>query len=275
MAENSNIGWTDHTNNLWWGCSKVNAGCKNCYADAFSTKRLGENIWGEKKPRKKIKSAFPDLFKFQKQAAQAGIIAKVFIGSMMDIFEAPKNMVDHNGKPLLEDTGVLRNDLFNYIDKGFFPNLQFLFLTKRPENIELMIPEKWVSGLPPENVAFGVSVSTQEIAKRVLPIMAGIKGNKFISMEPMLEEIDLFESFLHNDLDYMLLGAVVDWVIVGGESGNKKRPFDADWARKIRWQCKDFGIPFFMKQMDKVEPIPEDLMVMEYPEFCKQKVITL
>jgi protein gp37 len=57
----------------------------------------------------------------------------------------------------------------------------------------------------------------------------------------------------------------IDWVIVGGESGPKKRPFNPDWARTIRDECQEAGVPFFMKQIDKVQPIPEDLLIREFP----------
>jgi len=53
-------------------------------------------------------------------------------------------------------------------------------------------------------------------------------------------------------------------VIVGGESGHGRRPFDPDWARSIRDECKAAGVPFFMKQIDKVQPIPEDLMIRQF-----------
>jgi protein gp37 len=55
------------------------------------------------------------------------------------------------------------------------------------------------------------------------------------------------------------------WLICGGESGPGKRPFDPDWARAVRDQCRDAGVPFFMKQIDKVREIPPDLMVREFP----------
>jgi protein gp37 len=87
MAENSKIEWTDHTVNLWWGCSKVHTGCKNCYAEYLSDTRYKNNLWGEKTNRKRIKSAFKDLDSSQKNGNITGKKYKVFIGSMMDIFE--------------------------------------------------------------------------------------------------------------------------------------------------------------------------------------------
>lgn len=57
----------------------------------------------------------------------------------------------------------------------------------------------------------------------------------------------------------------ITWIIVGGESGSKRRPFDCDWARTVRTFCDIYGIPFFFKQVDKVQPIPEDLEIRELP----------
>ena len=116
---NTGIAWCDVTTNLWWGCSKVHTGCKNCYAETLS-KRFGDDIWGEKNPRKQIKSAFNDLDKYQKQAEKANVKVKVFVGSMMDIFEAPKNIQNLNC--VYPNTGSLRADLFNRILQGKYQN---------------------------------------------------------------------------------------------------------------------------------------------------------
>lgn len=96
---------------------------------------------------------------------------------------------------------------------------------------------------------------------------------KFVSCEPLLEEVD-FSKY-----------PVMDWYIAGGESveigydPNDARPFDVNWARKIRDFCKEKGVAFHMKQIgcnpigavktsfkgDKLEDIPEDLLIREYP----------
>lgn len=134
MAQNSKIEWTHHTANLWWGCTKVHEGCDNCYAETLS-KRFGNDVWGVDKPRKEIKSVWKDLDAYQKAAAAAGEVHRVFVGSMMDIFEKPMPLIDTNGNDFeTSDTGVLRNILFQRITDNYYPNLMFLFLTKRPSN---------------------------------------------------------------------------------------------------------------------------------------------
>ena len=247
MAENSKIEWTDHTVNLWWGCSKVHTGCKNCYAESLS-KRFGNEIWGENAQRKFIKSAFNDLAKYQIQAARENKLVKVFIGSMMDIFEDSKPLIT-NG-----DTGVLRQMLFSDITDGKYPNLIFLFLTKRPTNIWKMIPDDWSHGM--DNVWFGTSVSDQETVKYADQLQNSLKfQNLFLSIEPqtkMINEINLNG---------------IDWVIQGGESGHNKRPFKIEWAERMKQICEDQNTPYFFKQIDKIQPIPNHLMIKEYPQF--------
>jgi len=137
--ENSKIEWCEHTANLWWGCMKVHTGCKNCYAETLDNRYNHENPhWGPGSTRKIVLGVWKDLNKFQREAAKNGVMARVFVGSMMDIFEDPKPVTDNNNKPIeLDDPGSqlytsdLRNTLFGNISRGDYPNLIFLLLTKR------------------------------------------------------------------------------------------------------------------------------------------------
>lgn len=255
MAENSKIEWCDHTVNLWWGCAKVHIGCKNCYAEYLSDKRLNNNLWGENTGRRRIKSSFNDLFRYQKAAKLNGRPLKVFCGSMMDIFEDSKSLIDPvNVKDYgdINSTGDLRSMLFQMITLGIFDNLIFLFLTKRPRNIWKMIPEEWSHGR--HNVWFGTSVSDMETTKYADQLSNSLKHqNLFLSIEPQVGPID--------EIDLSGIG----WVIQGGESGHKKRPFDVDWAYKMKQICYDYDVPYFFKQIDKITPIPNDLMVRKFP----------
>lgn len=251
MAENSNIEWTDHTINLWWGCSKVHTGCKNCYAEHLSDVRYKNSLWGESANRKRIKSAFSSLDKFQKNAKIKGERHKVFVGSMMDIFEDSKPL--NNPIRDYETTDSLRQELFKRITNEEYENLIFLFLTKRPRNIWKMIPVEWSHGI--HNVWFGTSVSNQETVKYSDQLQNSLKfQNLFLSIEPQvgpIEDINLNS---------------IDWVIQGGESGNKRRAFNPDWAYTIKDLCKELNIPYFFKQWDKVIPIPDDLIIREFPK---------
>lgn len=258
--KDSKIQWTHHTANLWHGCTKVHAGCDNCYAETMS-KRFGKDIWGNDKPRLAVKSVFKELAKYQKQAEQTGQMHRVFVGSMMDIFEKPMPVVNSKGEPVILDdpgsqlyTSDMRDILFLNISKNEYPNLMFLFLTKRPSNINKMIPEIWISS-PPANVMFGCSPVDQKTADKLIPQLLEVNGRLFLSMEPMLGPVNLEG----------LTQGRIQWIITGGESGPHKRPYNTDWFRSIRDFCKTCRISFFMKQMDGVLPIPDDLIIREFP----------
>jgi len=253
--KNSKIEWCSSTANGWHGCSRVHEGCDNCYA-ATLAKRYGNDIWGNDKPRKEIKSFFPDLGKYQKTAKEAGEIHRIFVGSMMDIFEKPMPVIDHNGELKSYTTDKIRQEFFAEINDNAYPNLMFLFLTKRPSNINKYIPEGWKTN-PPSNVMYGTSPVNQATADRLIPQLLRVNGRRFLSVEPQLDGINIQE---------ILFKGGIHWLISGGESGPHKRPFNADWARQMRDDCIAAGVPFFMKQIDKIQPIPEDLMIREFPK---------
>lgn len=267
MAKNSKIEWTDHTANLWWGCQKVHSGCDHCYAEALDNRWSG-NHWGPKTTRRPIKGVWTDLARFQKEASESGTTARVFVGSMMDIFEKPMPLDDGNGGQMSgSDTGHLRSMLFQQIGSGLYPNLIFLFLTKRPGNILKMIPDRWRYA-PPKNIMYGTSIVDQETAERMVPELLQVPGKHFLSMEPLLGPVNLrqlkrmtgtgqktlnsltgIEHF--DDIDtskHNTWAGKVDWVIVGGESGHHARPMHPDWVRSILTQCTRAETPFFFKQ---------------------------
>ena len=130
----------------------------------------------------------------------------------------------------------------------------FLLLTKRPSNINKYIPDEWKK-CPPENVMFGTSPVNQATANNLLGHLLEVKGKRFLSVEPQLDEITLIP---------WLQNKSIHWVIQGGESGHHKRKFDTDWARKLMAECHATDTPYFFKQIDKVQPIPTDLMVREF-----------
>lgn len=292
MAENSKIEWCDHTINLWWGCSKVHTGCKNCYAEN-TARRWGQNIWGENSPRREVKSSFRDLNKYQKIGAETGRKQVIFCGSMMDIFEQSKSLINTDGTHIYFDAGALgyiksetmsiRSKLFEMITENKYPDLIFLFLTKRPENISKFIPIEWNENLP-ENIWFGTSISDQNTADELIPVLLDKtpKGAKlFLSIEPQVGTISLYRDFNQYTYDYLSgekhfkisngrtktikHGNSLSWIIQGGESGVKKREFKTEWAYLLKSQCKRAKVPYFFKQIDKIRPIPPDLLIREKP----------
>jgi len=197
-----------------------------------------------------ITKTFSDLSRFQAKAAKSNEIHRVFIGSMMDIFE--KSMPLLNATAEFETTRDLRDALFTRILAGLYPNLMLLLLTKRPSNI-LKYTHGHLDGDEP-NVMYGVSVSDQKTFDTLVPQLLKVPGKHFVSMEPQLDRIELGG----HDLTKL------DWLIQGGESGPHKRPFDLKWAYTMRDQCEDRGIPYFFKQIDKVQEIPESLMIRQF-----------
>lgn len=285
MGQDSKIEWTNHTANLWWGCTHVHEGCDNCYAEVWSNRydKFDGNkitLWGNDAPRREIAKTFADLNKYQRLAKESNETHRVFVGSMMDIFEKPMPVIDNKGVVQPHTTDDIRKKFFDLVPT--FPNLMFLLLTKRPSNIGKYIPEAWKKN-PPINVMFGTSVVNQKTADTLIPQLLQVPGKRFISMEPQLGKVDLSEylwrpsnyceecgtggKHLEKPCDNICGFKPLSWIIQGGESGPKRRPFNTDWARFTRDQCKEARVPYFFKQVDKVIEIPEDLMIRKFPEF--------
>lgn len=221
MGQKSAIEWTDHTFNPWWGCTKVSPGCVNCYAETFSN-RYKYDVFGPRKSRRTFGEGYwQEPIKWNRQAAQLGERKRVFCASMADVFE-------HN--PRIE---AEREKLWSLIEET--PMLDWLLLTKRPENMRRFAPweNEW-----PRNVWAMTSVENQELAQKRIPILlevpAVVRG---LSVEPLIGPVDL-EPWLEN----------IQWVIVGGESGQGARQMKPDWVRNLRDQCTTAGVPFFFKQ---------------------------
>lgn len=257
--ENSKIEWTTHTFNPWMGCTKVSPGCKNCYAMQLMDTRYGKVKWGPAGERiRTSKANWRKPHARNKQAAKEGTRPRVFCASLADVFEDKPNQPEMN---------VWRAELFSTIIDT--PNLDWLLLTKRPENVNRMIAEagewwfqngapttyakhllRWMKhglqyALP--NMWIGTSVEDQEQADKRIPELLRIPAKvRFLSMEPLLGKVDLGFPFT-SDNPYMTRNHV-DWVIVGGESGPNARPMHPDWVMSIKDQCQGAGIPFFFKQ---------------------------
>jgi len=118
------------------------------------------------------------------------------------------------------------------------------------ENFKKLAP--WQRAAVPKNVWVGITCEDQEHFDRRWQHLCGISSLRFISYEPALGPL-------------MLGDARPDWLLCGGESGAGARYMDPGWARSIRDQCAARGIAFFMKQMTKKRPIPDDLFVRQFP----------
>jgi protein gp37 len=237
MAENSKIEWTTHTFNPWIGCTKIAPPCDNCYAEKLAT-RYGWVKWGG--PRKRTSEAnWRKPIQWDKAAKKAGERHRVFCASLADWLD---NQVPDSW----------RDDLANLIDAT--PHLDWLLLTKRIGNFGKHAP--WHNDDIPENVWLGITCGNQDEYERDWPKLTELAASvRFISYEPALGPL----------IPYALNRRFPSWIICGGESGPVKRYMEPQWARDLRDYCKRDDIAFFMKQMTGKKPIPDDLLVRQFP----------
>lgn len=267
MGENSGIQWTTHTFNPWVGCQKVSPGCTNCYAETYD-KRVGGALidgkkvlrWGPKAPRVRTSPAnWKKPLAWNRAAEAAGERHRVFCSSLADVFEDRPEIV------------TWRFELLDLVRKT--PHLDWLLLTKRPQNVLRMLGdlditafaaahveddlidwlEEWVDGRPPSNVWLGTTVEDQQRANERIPALLEVPAVvRFLSCEPLLERVDL-TPWLDEDKNGFLwrTGNAVQWVIIGGESGPGARPFMLHWARDLVGQCRGADVAPFVKQLGR------------------------
>jgi protein gp37 len=228
MAKNSKIEWTHHTFNPWWGCVRVSEACRNCYAESWS-RRVGKELWGPKAPRRFFSDPhWQQPLAWNRDAEVSGERRRVFCASMADVFE---------NRPELDQW---RARLWQLIE--LTPALDWLLLTKRPEEIARCVP--WHDGWP-VNVWLGTTVENQDAANERIPLLiTHSPGIRFLSCEPLLGRLDLRP----------WLGRSIGWVIAGGESGPKARAPHPDWFRSLRDDCIAADVPFHFKQWGNWRP---------------------
>lgn len=227
MGKQTGISWCDHTWNPWVGCAKVSDGCKFCYAEADMDHRRHFAKWGPNGSRVRTSPTYwKQPIAWDKEAARDGIRRKVFCASLADVFEDFPGLDDY------------RDDLWNLI--GRCKNLDWLILTKRPENIRRMLPVEDQVGMSCHwpHIWLGTSAEDQEtFDTRRLWLASAPAALRFLSIEPLLGPIRS-ESW-HR----------IDWVILGGESGPKARPCHLEWLRSIKGDCERARVPVFVKQL--------------------------
>lgn len=270
MGKNSKIEWCDHTFNPWIGCSRVSAGCDNCYAEAMRAKRLKQVEWGPHGIRiRTSENNWRQPLKWNKAATATGERPRVFCASLADIFDNHRS-IDPSW----------RDELWALIRST--PNLDWLILTKRPQNFKKYLPRDWGHGYP--NVWLGVTVEDQEEADRRIPHLIEASAQlRFLSCEPLIGGVDLTWIGHSLDLDGVidcLIGRTwiapapdgrshttyrygqefvrrelrdyiekIDWVIIGGETGANARPCVKSSIISLINQCQNADIPIFLKQL--------------------------
>lgn len=242
MAKDTGIQWASHTFNPWWGCEKVSEACKHCYAESFA-KRVGEKVWGGDDSARRFfgDKHWNEPLKWARDAAKAGERHRVFCASMADVFEDRR------------DLDAARARLWALIEAT--PALDWLLLSKRwgTADIPAMVPPEWSDGWP-ENVWAGATVENQERAEERIPSLVKVPAAiHFLSMEPLLGPVDLgFGIASPNPVcisgEQAPAIALVDWLILGGESGPRARPLSLDWMRSLLAQGYRAGVSVFVKQ---------------------------
>jgi protein gp37 len=237
---------------------------------------MGFGLWGPGTERRFFGDKhWNEPLRWNKAAEKAGVRKRVFCASMSDVFEVVGN----------EETDARLNEartrLWDLIART--PWLDWLLLTKRPENIAGMVPAQWMEGTFPENVWLGTTAETQErLDERIMPLL--LIGSRakvlFLSIEPMFGPMNLAKCYPHtlgddaDNVGYVNAfnglawfpdtarfapegkgtRAGISWVITGGESGHGARPLHPRWVEDIRDQCVRAGVAFHHKQWGEWAP---------------------
>lgn len=300
-AKNSGIEWTDDTFNPWWGCLKVSPGCDNCYAETWAA-RMGHKVWGPEAntPRRFFGDKHwkePEVW--NRAAAKAGVRRRVFCGSMCDWAEDRADLVPHRAR------------LFDLIQRT--PWLDWLLLTKRIDRAARLLPwsppfeatatgrpTSWAGwGRPWDNVWVGTTVEDRKRAAARIPVLEGIPAAvRFLSMEPLIEDVDLDPYLWRTCASCNGAGVVgadgeacncarysrrpgytmrrpFDWAIVGCESGDGMRPARAAWFRRTRDQVKRAELAFFLKQAMREADGGEQLITIGAGSHVKRDLVVV
>jgi len=232
MAYESKIQWTETTWNPWHGCKKVSPGCKFCYMY-----RDKERYGQDPSTVLRSKSSFNAPLRWDKPRL-------IFTCSWSDWF--------------IEEADEWRAEAWEVIRQT--PQHTYQILTKRPERIMDCLPPDWGDGY--DNVWMGVSIEGQDQVHRMGALDRIPAKTKFLSLEPLIAPVDLYSLMTNyptfddpgNCGEPVLWG--IDWVIIGGESGNESgkyryRPCSQKWIKNIILQCKNkyADIPVFVKQL--------------------------
>lgn len=259
MADRTKIEWCDASWSPVTGCTKVSAGCANCYAERMFTRFYGPrkadpSTWGKNAARFSQVVCHPDRLD---QPLHWRKPRRVFVCSMGDLFheDVPDNFI-------LNVLGAMCRA----------PQHIYMILTKRAERMRDFCKHYCV--MVSKNLWLGVTVENQETANERIPLLLRTPAAvRFVSVEPMLGPVDIEPFISVYDKNGEPSGPrcnpdgtdALGWVICGGETGPGARPMRPDWARSLRDQCQAAGVPFFFEQMSRKAEIPSDLMIREFP----------
>jgi protein gp37 len=289
--KNSHIEWTDHTFNGWIGCTKVSPGCVHCYAWMLMAIRWKKVGWGKGAPRLRTSPAnWKEPLKWERDARMFAQCPTCGWRGIADGTVCPTpGCLTFQSEFSLARQRVFCASLGDWLDAEVeikwladllklihdTPNLDWLLLTKRPQNWKERIRSAagwmatttsakfhdvgrglvaWLEGEARANIWIGTSVENQACADERIPQLLDIPAAvRFLSCEPLLEELDLFKPYKGGK--FILSSDRIHWVICGGESGPGAHPMHPDWARSLRDQCTVHGVPFLFKQWGEFAPV--------------------
>ena len=243
MANATAIEWTDATWNPVTGCTKISAGCDNCYAERFSERFRGV-------PGHPFETGFDLTLRPERidQPLRWREPRMIFVNSMSDLFhkEIPKQFIER---------------VCETMERANWHTFQVL--TKRSSLVRDFLRARYGDRRGPTHIWFGVSVEDGTKLSRVRHLQDAPAGTRFLSIEPLVGRIGKLD----------LNG--IDWVIAGGESGPRARPMNPDWAREVRDQCAAQGVAFFFKQWGGFRPKTggRELDGREWNEFPRSEPI--
>lgn len=239
VADSTEIEWTDSTWNPVTGCTKVSAGCDNCYAERFAERFRG--VTGHPFANGFDLTLRPERLQ---QPLRWKRPRRVFVNSMSDLFHKriPRQFIDR---------------VFDTMETADWHTFQVL--TKRSSLLNQYLAERYCSGFAPSHIWLGVSVEDQKAAVRLEHLKSAQASVKFVSFEPLLGAV--------GPLDL----AGINWAIVGGESGPKARPMNEAWALDILRACRRSKAAFFFKQWGGARPKTGGRLLLgrewnEYPD---------
>jgi protein gp37 len=216
MADKTAIEWTDATWNPVTGCTKISAGCDNCYAERFS-ERFRDT------PGHYFKSGFDLTLRPQRldQPLAWKQPRRIFVNSMSDLF--------HKSVPV-----DYINSVFDVMERA--GQHVYQVLTKRSSLLRNFVNARYGNGSAPDHIWLGVSIESPKYLVRLEHLKQTRAAVRFLSFEPLIERMGTVEM------------SGIKWAIVGGESGHGARPIDPMWVRELRDQCRRQNVAFFFKQ---------------------------
>jgi protein gp37 len=222
MAVKTTIEWTNATWNPVTGCTKISAGCDNCYAERFSERFRG--VKGHP-----FETGF-DLTLRPARTRQPLLWKKpqmIFVNSMSDLF--------HKGIP---ESYIAK--IFDTMEEANWHVFQVL--TKRSSLMRKFINKRYKDKPVPEHIWLGVSVEDSTKHSRIRHLQQTNASVRFLSVEPLIGSPGILNL------------AGINWIILGGESGPRARPMEISWVRSVRDQCIDQNVSLFFKQWGGFRP---------------------